>query len=109
MPDDALRRALADTELAAEVRAWRRAHPRATLTEIERELDVRLAAARAELLAEVAADAPEESARCPACGGPLVRRGERPRTLRTTGDAPVRVTRPYLRCPACGTGGFPPR
>ena len=109
MTDDPIRPALGETALATEVRTWRRAHPTATLTEIERELDVRLAAARAALLAEVAADAPEDEPRCPACGGPLVRRGDRTRTLRTTGDAPVPLTRPYLTCPACGTGLFPPR
>ena len=109
MPDNPDRPSLADTVLAAEVRAWRRAHPTATLTEIERELDARLAAARAALLAEVVADGSAEEPRCPGCGGPLVRRGERTRTLRTTGDAPVPITRPYLRCLACGTGVFPPR
>jgi YgiT-type zinc finger domain-containing protein len=108
MTDDPMRHALAETALAAEVRTWRRAHPSATLTEIERELDARLAAARAELLAEVAADAPNDDPRCPDCGGPLVRRGARTRTLRTTGDASLALTRSYLQCPACGAGVFPP-
>jgi hypothetical protein len=109
MSDAALRPTLADTALAAEVRAWRRAHPEATLTEIEQVLDARLHAARAALLAEVAADAPEEPARCPDCGGRLARRGARTRTLRTTGDAPLELSRSYLSCPACGAGLFPPR
>jgi YgiT-type zinc finger domain-containing protein len=91
------------------VRVWRRAHPDATLTEIERALDDRLHAARAALLAEVAADAPDEEARCPECGGRLARRGERTRTLRTAGDAALELTRPYLRCLVCGAGVFPPR
>ena len=108
MTDDSVRQALAETALAAEVRAWRRAHPDATLTEIERELDARLAAARAGLLAEVAADAPEVDPRCPDCGTPMVRRGERTRTLRTAGDAALPLTRAYLTCPVCGTGLFPP-
>jgi hypothetical protein len=109
MADDPRRPVLADTTLAAEVRAWRHAHPHASLTEIERELDARLAAARAALLGEVAADAPTDDPRCPDCGGPLVRRGGRTRTLRTTGDAPVALTRSYLSCPACGAGVSPPR
>jgi len=79
------------------------------LTEIEAALDARLAPARAELLAEVAADVPEEEERCPDCGERLARRGDRTRTLRTQGDAPLELTRPYLRCPACGAGLFPPR
>ena len=109
MPDDPIRRQLADTAIAAEVRAWRRAHPDATLTEIERALDARLSAARAELLAEVAADLPDADARCPACGTRLVRRGERTRTLRSQGDAPLALTRSYCWCPACDAGISPPR
>jgi len=109
MADDPIRRQLADTAIAAEVRVWRRAHPDATLTEIEQALDARLDAARAELLAEVAGDVPEEEARWPGCGERLVRRGVRTRTLRTAGDAPLELTRAYLSCPACGAGLFPPR
>lgn len=109
MPNDPVPPSLAETDLAAEVRTWRRAHPNATLTEIERELDARLTAARAALLAEVAVDASADDPCCPDCGGAVVRRGERTRTLRTTGEAPVPLTRPYLQCPVCGTGVFPPR
>jgi YgiT-type zinc finger domain-containing protein len=109
MADDPIRAHLADTAIAADLRRWRRAHPDATLTEIERALDERLAPARAALLAEVAGDAPDDEERCPACGGRLVRRGERTRTLRTQGDAALEVTRAYLSCPACGAGVSPPR
>ena len=109
MADDPIRRQLAETALAADLRRWRRAHPDATLTEIEQALDARLAPARAELLAEVAGDLPEDEERCPDCGERLVRRGERTRTLRTQGDAPLDVTRAYLKCPACGAGLSPPR
>ena len=116
MADDPIRRQLAETVIAAEVRAWRRAHPDATLTEIERALDERLDAARAGLLAEVAADVPADEERCPRCGERLVRRGTRTRTLRTRtrtlrtrGDAPLELTRAYLRCPACDAGLSPPR
>lgn len=108
MTNDPRRCALADTSLAADVRAWHRAHPTATLTEIERELDAQLAAARADFLAQVAAEAPDAAGCCPECGGAVVRRGERTRTVRTTGDAALALTRPYLFCPACGTGFFPP-
>ncbi len=93
-----------------ELRVWRACHPRATMTEIEQRLDARLDLARAALLAEVASDAPpEDEMRCPDCGGPLVGRGSRPRTLRTAGDAPLVLTRPYRHCPACSAGVFPPR
>jgi YgiT-type zinc finger domain-containing protein len=109
MTDDSLVQALAETTLAADLRTWRRAHPDATLTEIERELDTRLAAARAELFAQLATEGVTDAGCCPDCGGPVVRRGARTRTLRTTGDAIVSLTRPYLSCPVCGTGVFPPR
>ena len=75
MADDPIHRQLAETAIAADLRAWRRAHPDATLTEIEQALDARLEAARAVLLAEVAGDLPDDEARCPACGERLVRRG----------------------------------
>jgi predicted RNA-binding Zn-ribbon protein involved in translation (DUF1610 family) len=109
MAADPLRSLLADTALAADLHRWRRAHPAATLTEIEHALDARLNTARAGLLAEVAGDVPDAEERCPGCGERLVRRGDRTRTLRTHGDAPVPLTRPYLSCPACGAGLFPPR
>ena len=109
MDEEALRRALADTALAAEFRAWRRGHPEATLTEIERELDARLAVARAGLLAAAAVDVPDGDPCCPARGGPLQRRGERTRTVRTVGDARVPLTRAYPICPACDAGVSPPR
>jgi hypothetical protein len=109
MTDDSLRPGLAETALAEEMRSWRRSHPTATLTEIERELDARLAEARGALLAEVAGDAPDDAPCCPDCGRPLVRRGARTRTVRTTGDATLALTRAYLQCPVCGTGVFPPR
>jgi ribosomal protein S27AE len=99
--------AVASVETA--LRAWRADHPRATLTEIEQALDTRLDLARAALLAEVAGDVPQDEARCPECGGALVGRGVRTRTLRAVGDAPLALTRAYLRCPACGAGVFPPR
>jgi len=109
MVDDPIRQQLAGTELAADPRRWRRVHPDATLTEIEQALDARLAPARAGLLAEVAGDIPNDEERCPGRGGRLARRGDRTRTPRTHGDAPVPLTRPYLSCPACGAGLFPPR
>jgi ribosomal protein S27AE len=99
----------------AEMGAWRAAHPRATLAEIEREVDARLAAARAKLLEVAAVGGPggdpargAEPAVCPACGAGLAVEGERTRRVRTTHEQEVVLTRAYTRCPACGTGVFPP-
>jgi YgiT-type zinc finger domain-containing protein len=100
----------------AEMGDWRAAHPRATLAEIEREVDARLATARAKLLEAAAGTHPggdpalaAEPPVCPVCGGGLVVEGARTRRLRTTQEREIALTRRYARCPACGTGVFPPR
>ena len=98
---------LADAE--QELRRWRRAHPDATLTEIEAALDGRLRTLRVGLLGDLAAEAPSDPGRCPDCGAALVDRGDRPRTLRVQGERALTLARPYASCPACGAGLFPPR
>jgi len=46
-----------EQELSERMRAWRRAHPKATMYEIEVELDTQIAGMRAQLLAETAVGA----------------------------------------------------
>jgi hypothetical protein len=99
----------------AEMGDWRAAHPRATLAEIEREVDARLATARAKLLEAAAVADPAggpargaEPPRCPDCGAALVVEGPRTRRLRTAHEREIALTRVYARCPACGAGVFPP-
>jgi hypothetical protein len=106
---------LAD-EAWAGLTAWRHQHPKATLREIEQAVDERLAVLRARMvqdaaLASAAADptAGDERPRCSVCGEPMHLEGPRTRSLRTTYDQEVALTRRYARCPACGTGLFPPR
>ena len=94
--------------IEAAMHAWRLAHPAATLTEIELELDRQLAAARAALLAQIAATGTSDASVCPDCGARLAHQGRRRRTLTTTGDSVVTLDRPYARCPRCGRGLFPP-
>jgi ribosomal protein S27AE len=109
-------------QLAAEVytgmKEWRLAHPRATLTEIEAALDHRLATVRARMLQDVALTSaatdvvhapPTERAGCPTCGHSLAARGREARTLTTSFDQPITLTRSRAVCPACGAGVFPPR
>jgi hypothetical protein len=91
-----------------QMRVWQAAHPRATLTQIEQELDRQFASARAGVLAELANSTRDELGPCPDCGGRLVRRGEQERTLQTTGDAALVLQRPYATCSRCGRGLFPP-
>lgn len=100
------------------MKEWRLQHPHATLQEIEAALDERWAVARARLLqdfalastaAHVAAEAEAERPRCPQCGQLLEARGEAARTLTTTYNQPITLTRSYASCPACQAGLFPPR
>jgi hypothetical protein len=101
---------------------WRAQHPRATLTEIEVELDSRLARIRARLLEHLAHQsqaaawgrAPStrtlgaEPPCCPQCGTPLEARGRKPRRLKTQGGQELVLQREYGVCPACGQALFPP-
>jgi hypothetical protein len=98
---------------------WRAQPPRATLSEIERELAGRLARLRARLLERVAQQsatrswqqtaAQEDAAPpCPQCGTRLQPRGRRTRRLRTTGGQPVQLEREYGVCAQCGPGLSPP-
>jgi hypothetical protein len=102
--------------------AWRKEHPKATLREIEAELDQRVAVIRAALLEEmVAASAAVTGAavtgaagtgaagmKCPVCDGPLAADGKRRRRLTTTGGQELELEREYMRCARCGHGFFPP-
>ena len=108
----------ASKELLTEMKAWRQAHPKATLTEIERALDRRMRKLRGELLedmaqasdlADVRAQSEAERPVCPECGAQLGPRGQEERTLATDGDQKIRLTRSYAVCPHCKTGIFPPR
>ena len=100
------------------VKEWRVQHPRATLHEIEAALDERWATARARLLQDLALasaaakvddGADGERPHCPQCGQPLEARGEEERTLTTSYNQPITLTRSYAYCPACQAGLFPPR
>jgi hypothetical protein len=96
-------------------REWRREHPKATLTEIERALDARWAKTRAVLLTDVAqasasadfAGKDAERPHCPACHVPVVARGKHERSLRTHGDRRIHLERDYGECPQCGEAFFP--
>src|SRR5262245_57905065 len=105
-------------ELTREMREWRLVHPKATLRQIETELDARLARMRARMLEDLAltsssavwAESPAlEQPLCPDCQHPLDQRGAKTRSLLTHGGQQLRLTRSYGVCPACGAGLFPPR
>ena len=104
--------------VARELAAWRRAHPTATLTQIEDAVfdamqklqaqvlgDVVQASAAADLAAQPTAERP----RCPTCGGHLEPRGRQRRTVRPARQrTALDLDRSYAVCATCGAGLFPP-
>lgn len=105
-------------EITRELTAWRVAHPKATLAEIEQAVYEAMSRLQAQVLtdlahASAAADLPEQPAaerpRCPECAGVLVPRGQQEREVLTPRQAAtLRLRRSYAVCPACGVGLFPP-
>lgn len=103
--------------LFQELAAWRQAHPRATLAEMEAALDTVVHRLRAQMLQDLALASPvadlatmpgAERPTCPTCGEPLRARGVKTRHLQTTGGQDVALSRSYATCPRCGAGLFPP-
>jgi len=94
------------------MKAWRKAHPKATFVEIETEMEARIKGLREQVLSEVLGMSEDSAAerqvlRCPACGAEMEGRGTRKRRLQGTGGSEVELEREYMECPACGTGFFP--
>jgi hypothetical protein len=105
------------TEILTGMPEWRHAHPRATLREMETELDARWARLRAQLLGDLALQSSAaaweerpvaEHPRCPQCAVPLDPRGTHTRHLQTHGGRDLALERSYGVCPSCQDGFFPP-
>jgi RNase P subunit RPR2 len=103
-------------EIRDEMVAWRRAHPKATMRQIELENERLLARLHARMVADVAAASAAADLAgqptalrpcCPQCQVPLVARGKKRRTLRSHGNQPVPVERDHGTCPRCGQAFFP--
>jgi len=103
-------------EIRDEMVAWRRAHPKATMREIELENERVLARLHARMVQDVAAasaaaDFAGQPAHarplCSKCQVPLVARGKKKRALRTHGEQRVAMERSYGTCPECGQDFFP--
>jgi len=112
--DDASRHA-ESYELLSGMAEWRLQHGKATLREIEVELDRRLERVRAKLLEEAALmsqarewEEQDGGPTCPDCGVVLKGRGKAERSLQTHGGQAIKLEREYGVCPKCGQGFFPP-
>lgn len=104
-------------ELSEEVMSgmleWREQHPKATLTEIEDELDERLSKMRARMVEDMAmsseaANLTDGKVKCPECGSRIESRGTESRTLKTHHNREITLRRGYGKCSKCGAGFFPP-
>ncbi len=99
-------------EILEGMKAWRKAHPKATFVEIEAEMEARIKRMREQVLAEVlgmseANPGEGQVLRCPECGAAMEGRGKHKRRLQGTGGSEVELEREYVECPACGAGFFP--
>ncbi len=102
-------------EIMQGIAGWREQHPKASFREIEAEIDKRLSALRAKMIADTAmqsAQAEWETGAaevvCSKCGEKLEKKGKKKRKLNTQGGREVELIREYGVCPQCGQGIFPP-
>jgi uncharacterized protein with PIN domain len=94
---------------------WRVQHAKATFREIEDEVDKRIAALRAQMIADTAMQSAktgwgvaEKVGTCAQCGTKLEKKGKKKRRLQTQEGQEIELEREYGVCPKCGQGLFPP-
>ncbi len=105
-------------EVACGMAGWRKEHAKATLREIEKEMDRRWAGVRARMVADLAVESKAgdwsevsrgEEPVCPECGIKLkAEGGKKERRLQTQGGEELVLERQYGVCPTCQGGFFPP-
>lgn len=100
-----------------EIVDWREVNKRANFSEIEREVDEKLAVVRKQILqdmllasdsAEIKKLEKEKRPKCVNCGVPLRSEGKRSRSLTTDHEQVIELIRSYASCPECGMSFFPP-
>lgn len=102
-----------DTDLMERLNQWREKHPRATMREIEEEIDRRMSKVRARLITDTVmknASIGKQKGKkemCPKCGGEIKKKGKKKRKLETNGGQEIEFEREYVRCQSCGHGFFP--
>lgn len=105
-------------EMISGMAEWRQQHPKATLREIESEMDKRWVRVRARMVSDLALSSAAADWRgeeedkhplCPSCGGKLQGEGgKKKRHLQTQGGEEIVLERRYGVCPTCEVGFFPP-
>jgi uncharacterized protein with PIN domain len=104
-----------DTDLIEGLNKWREKHPRATMREIEEEIDRRMTKMRARLITDTVMRSASTGTKkgkkemCPKCGGEVKKKGKKRRKLETNGGQGIEFEREYVRCQSCGHGFFPSR
>ena len=80
------------------------------MREIEVAIDERLFELRARMLADTAEGSGEKprEEKCPECGGRLMKKGKKKRSLQMREGREVELEREYMVCLECGRGIFPP-
>lgn len=102
-------------EIVQGIADWGEAHSKATMREIEAEIDKRLSELRAKMISDTAMQSRQadwekgtSGGVCPQCGEKLEKKGKKKRTLETQGGREIELMREYGVCPKCGQGIFPP-
>ena len=104
-------------EVAEGMAGWREENPKATLREIEKEIDRRWARVRAQMVTDLAVEskagdwsqvAKGEEPVCPECGTKMkAEGGKKKRRLQTQVGEELVLERQYGVCPTCKGGFFP--
>jgi Zn finger protein HypA/HybF involved in hydrogenase expression len=94
---------------------WREKNAKATFRAIEDEVDKRLSALRAQMIADTVMQSAsaswtgtEAGVTCSQCGTKLRKKGKKKRQLQTQEGQTIELEREYGVCPKCGHGLFPP-
>jgi YgiT-type zinc finger domain-containing protein len=92
-----------------ELDAWHATHPEATLYDMELAVEQQIERLRTALLdAQVGGGYVDERPACPHCGTTMIHRSRRRKQVVLKGDETLALDRPYVVCPSCGEGLFPP-
>jgi len=97
-------------EMLNRLNKWEAENEDATLTQMEEAIDAELAGLRQRLLEQMAQEGEkrEAKANCPTCEQPMMKNGQKKRTLRTKNGDKVTLEREQMRCHQCGMTLFPP-